>query len=107
MKYKLHFSDNALQDLDEIWDYILIELCNPMAAVKIVNQIIDKTMQLEEFPKKGALLSTVTSMTSDYRFLTSGNYLVFYRVEANAVYVDRVLYNRRDYMRILFGPQKE
>ena len=42
-------------------------------------------------------------MESDYRFLVSGNYLVFYRAYGKDVYIDRVLYGRRDYMLILFG----
>lgn len=33
----------------------------------------------------------------------SGNYLVFYRVSGKDVYIDRVLYDRCDYMRILSG----
>ena len=93
--------------MDEIWDYTLIELSNPSAAEKTVSQIMDKVMQLAEFPKKGALLSTVASMITDYRFLVSGNYLIFYRVEGNDVYIDRVLYDRRDYLRILFGSPRE
>lgn len=40
---------------------------------------------------------------SDCRFLVSGNYLVFYRAYGKDVYIDRVLYGRREYMRILFG----
>ena len=107
MKCKLHYSTDAIRDLDEIWDYILTELSNPSAAEKVVNQIMDKALQLEEFPRKGALLSSVTSMITDYRFLVSGNYLMFYRIEGNDVYIDRVLYDRRDYLRILFGSPKE
>ena len=42
-------------------------------------------------------------MESNYRFLVSGNYLSFYRTYGNEVYVDRILYARRDYMRVLFG----
>jgi addiction module RelE/StbE family toxin len=107
MKCKLHYSGDALQDLDEIWDYITTELCNPSAAEKVVHQIMDKAQQLAEFPKTGALLSTIVGMINEYRFLVSGNYLIFYRVEGNDVYIDRVLYERRDYLRILFGSPKE
>lgn len=39
---------------------------------------------------------------SDYRFLVSGNYLIFYRACGTEVYIDRVLYGRQDYLRILF-----
>ncbi len=106
MKCKLHYSREALHDLDEIWDYILTELSNPSAAAKVVHQIIDKTEQLVDFPRKGALLSTVAGMINEYRYLISGSYLIFYRVEEHDVYIDRVLYERRDYMRILFGSEK-
>ncbi len=46
---------------------------------------------------------TVADTESDYRFLVSGNYLVFYRAYGKDVYIDRVLYGRHDYMRILSG----
>jgi len=39
---------------------------------------------------------------SDYRFLVTGSYLTFYRVYGSDIYVDRVLYGRRDYLRVLF-----
>ena len=106
MKCKLYYSDDVRRDMDEIWDYIMIELCNPSAAEKVVNQIMDKIEQLAEFPNRGALVSTVASAINDYRFLVSGHYLIFYRVEGNDVYIDRVLYERRDYLRILFGTPK-
>ena len=107
MKCKLHYSDDALQDLDEIWEYITTELCNPSSAEKAVHQIMDKVEQLEKYPQMGALLSTIVSMINEYRFLVSGNYLIFYRVEENDVYIDRILYARRDYLRVLFDSPKE
>jgi len=44
---------------------------------------------------------------TDYRFLVCGNYLVFYRTEADSVFVDRVIYGRRDYIKILFDEALE
>ena len=32
-----------------------------------------------------------------------GNYISFYRAYDSEVFIDRILYARRDYMRILFG----
>lgn len=63
---------------------------------------MDIVDEMENFSEIGALLSSVTDIESDYRFLTSGNYMVFYRVNGQDVYIDRVLYSRRDYLRILF-----
>ena len=49
-----------------------------------------------------ALLSSIADTESDYLFIISGNYISFYRAYGNEVYIDRILYVRHDYMRILF-----
>ena len=102
MKNNIYYSLEARKDLDEIWEYIFSELCNPQAAENTVNNILDTVDKLEDFSEIGALLSSITDVVSDYRFLISGNYVVFYRVIAQNVYIDRVLYGRRDYLCILF-----
>ena len=102
MKNKIHYSPEAQNDLDEIWDYIFSELCNPSAAENTVNNIMDAIDRLEDFSEIGPPLSAVTDVESDYRFLVSGNYMVFYRINGCNVYIDRVLYGRRNYLRILF-----
>ena len=77
MKNSIHYSPEAQNDLDEIWEYITFELCNPQAAENTVNKIMDTVDELENFSEIGAPLSSVTDIESDYRFLTSGNYMVW------------------------------
>ena len=103
MKNKIHYAVEARRDLDDIWDYIVTDLCNASAAERVVSDILDVVEQLENFSEMGALLASIANVDSDYRFLVSGNYLIFYRVSGMDVYVDRILYGRRDYLRILFG----
>ena len=107
MKNKIHYSAQAQRDLDEIWDYMVADLCNPKAAERMVTRILDAVDQLENFSGLGAPLSSVADTDADYRFLVTGSYLTFYRVHGNDVYVDRILYGRRDYLRILMGDQLE
>ncbi len=102
MKYKIHYTKESRRDLDEIWDYISSELQNISAAERTVNRIMDAVDQLADFAETGALLSSIADVDSDYRFLVTGSYLTFYRVYGSDIYVDRVLYGRRDYLRILF-----
>lgn len=102
MKNKIHYTVESRRDLDEIWDYIVSELQNPSAAERVVSGIMDDVDRLEDFAELGPSLSSLTDVESDYRFLVTGNYLAFYRVSGRDVYVDRVLYGRRDYLRILF-----
>ena len=53
-------------------------------------------------PGIGTALSSKVPFDTDYRFLVCGNYLAFYRYKDAIVYVDRILYGRRDYVKILF-----
>lgn len=99
----LHLSKEAQNDLSEIKVYITRELENPDAALATVSKITKKIRVLKNQAYIGTPLSSVADTESDYRFLVSGNYLVFYRIYGKDVYIDRVLYGRRDYMRILFG----
>ena len=102
MKYKIHYTKESRWDLDEIWDYISSELQNISAAERTVNRIMDDVDRLADFAEIGAPLSSIADVDSDYRFLVTGSYLTFYRVYGSDIYVDRVLYGRRDYLRILF-----
>ncbi len=107
MNNRLRYSAEALRDLDEIWDYIVSELSNPTAAERIVNQILDSVDRLSDFPEMGAPVISAADVDSDYRFLVCGNYPAFYRTEENESFIDRILYGRRDYLRILFGNPAE
>jgi toxin ParE1/3/4 len=104
---KLRISSEALKDLQGIKEYIAVELDNPTAALNTVSRITKSIRNLSDFPACGAPLSSVVDMQTNYRFLVSGSYLVFYRQEGDSAYVVRVLYGRRDYMKILFGDPQE
>lgn len=100
---KVIVAPKAQGDLLEIRDYISDELQNTAAAKKAVAKIIKKIRILQEHALIGAPLVSVSDANSDERFLVSGSYLIFYHVNGSDVFIDRVLYGRRDYLRVLFG----
>ena len=102
MKNKIHYSPESRRDLDDIWDYIVSELQNRSAAERVIDCIIDAVDPLKNFAEMGTPLSSIADVGTDYRFLVSGNYMVFYRVQDSNVYIDRILYGRSDYMSTLF-----
>lgn len=102
MKNKIHYSPESRRDLDDIWDYIVSELQNRSAAERVIDRIMDAVDPLKNFAEMGTPTSSIADVGTDYRFLVSGNYMVFYRVQGNDVYIDRVLYGRSDYMSVLF-----
>lgn len=103
MLRRIEYSPRALKDLDGIWDYIEKELCNPSAAQNTVEGIMDKIDILMSFPEAGAKLEFENGLNSGYRYVSFKNYIAFYRLRSDGiVYIDRVIYSGRDYMRILF-----
>ena len=102
MKNKIHYSPESRRDLDDIWDYIVLELQNRSAAERVIDHIMNAVDPLKNFAEMGTPISSIADVGTDYRFLVSGNYMVFYRVQGNDVYIDRVLYGRSDYMSVLF-----
>jgi toxin ParE1/3/4 len=100
---KINISPLAQNDLLEIKEYVTNELVNTSAAIKIVKKILDRILELENFPQMGANLSAIVKFDTKYRYLVCDSYLIFYRYEEQSVFVDRVLYAKRDYLKVLFG----
>ena len=105
--YNVRLSEDAIEDLQQIKEYIASELVNEKAAVNTVSKIMKNLHVLEQFPMSGAPLSSIVDIETDYRFLVCGNYTAFYRKDGEDVLVSRVLYGRRDFMRILFRETSE
>jgi len=99
----IKYTPEAEDDLAIIKEYISEKLGSPVAALNTVTKISNKIRKLEQFPEMGAPLSSIINIITDYRFLVCANYLAFYRIEGNDVYIIRILYGRRDYVTILFG----
>ena len=99
---KIRVTPTALNDLKEIKSYIENNLSNSIAANNVIKRIIDDYSRLENSPYMGSLLSTKVPFDTDYRFIVSGNYLVFYKADDEYVSIYRILYGRRDYLKIIF-----
>lgn len=96
-------SPEAQNDLREIRRYISEELENPVAAGNTLAQITKRMRSLLDFPESGSQLAAIVGIDTAYRYLVCGSYLAFYRTQEDAVFIDRILYGRRDYLGLLFG----
>lgn len=102
-KNKVVYSPEAMNDLDEIWEYIYSETLDKQISNRMINKILDAVDTLKDFSDVGAKLSGITDIKCDYRFLVVEKYLVFYRTIEQTVYIDRVLSSRQNYLKILFS----
>ncbi len=100
MKNKIIYSKTALQDLDDIDTYITQELQSPQAAYNTIKAIFKTIDILESFAESGKKLIFSHNLDSGYRYLSIKNYTVFYRTDKNKIYIDRILYAKRDFPNI-------
>lgn len=101
MPERLFYSPQAQLDLDEIYAYFANELNDPGKGHAIVDDILSVTEQIPGHPLRYPPVGSLPFSREPYRFATIGNYLAFFRVVDDAVYVDRILYKRRDFTALL------
>ena len=99
--FEIRFSSRAIADLEEIKRYISDDLFNPQAASELIDLVFKKIRTLASLLQTGARVQTNIPVLQTYRFIPCKHYLVFYRVEEKSVSVIRILYARRNYLRLL------
>lgn len=101
--YRIRYTQDAIDDLDVIFDYITLE--DQEAALRMLDEIDQRISQLTEQPYMGAAIPTndFSVVRHGYRYLVVSPYLVFYRAEANEIRIGRILHSRQDWLFLLFG----
>lgn len=99
---EISYSPEALDDLL----YVKIDIEKQYGKEKsaeIIKKITKNIRNLEYFPNSGVGLQKRWGIVSDYQYIYTQKNYVFYRIEENHVRIIRVLNEREDFMRILFG----
>ena len=100
---KVLYSPAALRDLDRVWTEVFEASASYDITEKYIDELMDKIEEKNIFPDSGSPLYYENQFTG-YRFVVYKEYISFYRVERNALLIDRILYRKSDYMQILgFG----
>lgn len=97
------FSDFSENDLVNIENYILFELCNPSAADHIVNGILETAKSLRVMPERCPFVNDESLKRLGFRYTYFENYNIFYIYykSREIVYIVRILYNKADWQTIL------
>lgn len=98
-KHTIRFLKKAVNDLDEILEYIFAN--NPSAAINIAERIEKKLQLLSENPLMGKIPQDNDIQNFNYRYLIIEDYLIFYSVEINEIYIHRIIHGARSYKDIL------
>ena len=73
----------------------------PQSAKKITDQILKALHRLEDFPLLGVEPKSQRLVKAGYRMLIVGEYLCFYRIESNVIYVSLIVHGSVDYVKWL------
>lgn len=94
----VYISAEAEHDLETTGDYIARD--NPVRAISFLQELREQCVDLADMPQRFPLVPRYES--AGVRRRGHGNYLIFYRVEADNVVVLHVLHGAQDYGTLLF-----
>ncbi len=88
---RLIWTEPALQDLEQIADYIALD--DPAAAKRLIRRVFSKAELLEDFPEMCPAPHDLPD--SRYRHLVVKPLRIFYRIQDDAVYMIYVMRSER------------
>ncbi|MBL7845520.1 MAG: type II toxin-antitoxin system RelE/ParE family toxin [Cyclobacteriaceae bacterium] len=95
------WTEEAFVDLECIHEFIAQHSAND--ALQIIQNILSRTRQLEEFPQSGAIEQTLVKRNQEYRYLVEGNYKIIYsyHTQIQTVYIKVIFDTRSDPEKLL------
>ena len=95
-QYRVLITDEALNDMESIYEYIAEELLAPYTAMGQYNRIADAIETLDQMPERITLMESEPEKTRGLRKLIVDNYAVFFIIADDIVIVTNVLYGASD-----------
>lgn len=96
----IKYSPKALLDLNQVFLEVYQASKDEGITNKYINELLDKINDISSFIESSSPLNYKELFTG-YRFIVYKSYIAFYRYEDNTIFVDRILYIKRDYFNIL------
>ena len=103
MSYHIELTNQAKNDLDEIYSYIALTLLSPDVAANMYHSIIDCIRSLDSMPLRNALMDDEPWKFRGLRRYFVKNYTIFYQVAETdpIVRIIRIMYSGRNIQNLL------
>ena len=101
--YNVNYSEEAYEDLREIYDYVANELLVPITAENLLKNIRTAIRSLSNMPSRHTLVDWEPWHSMKMRQFPVENFIVYYFIEEDKriVTVVRIFYNGRDIGKII------
>jgi len=96
--YEVIYLPTARKQLEDIVDYIAVELATPDAAFDFIDEVDKAAKNLAEMPYRHPTYQTSFAVLEEVRWIYVKNYNMFYKVfeEEKTVEIRRVLHQLQD-----------
>lgn len=95
-QYIVEITDEALADMEQIYNHIANVLLAPGNAMGQYNRIADEILKLDVFPERFRIMDSEPENSKGIRRMLVDNYSVFYIIKEDRVMVTDVLYSASD-----------
>ncbi|MFV0394564.1 MAG: type II toxin-antitoxin system RelE/ParE family toxin [Coprobacillaceae bacterium] len=102
-QYIVEVTNDAAQDMNDIYKYIAFTLLSPIVARKQYDRIANVILSLDLFPERNIVIEYKLENNIKLRRVLVDNYSVFYIIKENKVIVTNVLYTSSDIDRRLLN----
>lgn len=103
---QVEYSPTALEDMQDIHEYVSSNWDEDIAR-KLLTKITSDIRRLELYPEVGVDLGKIIDIPTEYRYIFSRKNYIFYRIDQDKIRIIRVLNEKRNCLKILFGISKE
>lgn len=96
--YEVIYLTTARKQMEDIVDYIAVELASPVAALDFIDEVDKAAKSLSEMPYRHPIYHTSFAVLEEVRWISVKNYNMFYKVfeEDKTVEIRRVLHQLQD-----------
>lgn len=102
-QYTVEITDEALADMEQIYNHIAYVLLAPENAMGQYDRIADEILKLDVFPERFRIMDSEPEYSKEIRGMPVDHYSVFYVIKKDRVIVTDVLYSASDIANRLKG----
>ena len=98
--YKVIFTNDAVEDMDNIFTYISEKLYNHISARKIMKEMNDAIENLRYTARSYSVIKKHPNLEMEYRRIIIKKYVIIYTIDENTnkVYIIHIYYGGSNYL---------
>ena len=98
--FEIEYTEQCIEEMEEIYEYISKKLKNNSAAIRLIEMVYEKVLNLAKSPDLYMKIGKADKLKRDYHRIVIKNYVILYTVDYQnkKVFVSRMIYGKRKYL---------